>query len=131
MPTKRSFNRKRGVGRLILGAAFGVVLLSGTPGVAGAGKTGNRKVISRTNPSYPELAKRGHLSGPELAKRGHLSGKVKVELVIAASGSVKSVRLVGGNPVFEQSALDAAKQWKFEASEAETKAVILIEFSER
>jgi protein TonB len=120
MPTKRSFNRKRGVGRLILGAAFGVVLLSGTPGVAGAGKTGNRKVISRTNPSYPELA-----------KRGHLSGKVKVELVIAASGSVKSVRLVGGNPVFEQSALDAAKQWKFEASEAETKAVILIEFSER
>jgi TonB family protein len=78
-----------------------------------------RRVIARTAPSYPELA-----------KRMHLSGKVRLELVIAPGGSVKSAKLVGGNPVFEKSATDAAKQWRFEAAEKETKAVILLEFAE-
>jgi TonB family protein len=78
-----------------------------------------RKVLARTAPSYPELA-----------KRMHLSGKVRLELVIAPGGSVKSSKLVGGNPVFEKSAIDAAEQWRFETAEKETKAVILLEFAE-
>ncbi len=84
------------------------------------GQDSSRKVIARTAPGYPELA-----------KRMHLSGKVKLEVVITPAGSVKSAKLVGGNPVFEQSALDAVKQWKFEAAEKETKAVILLEYAER
>ena len=80
----------------------------------------NRKVIARTTPSYPDLA-----------KRMHLSGKVKVEVVITPAGLVKSAKLAGGNPVFEQSALDAVKQWRFEAAEKETKASILLEFAEQ
>jgi TonB family protein len=80
----------------------------------------NRKVIAQTAPSYPELA-----------KRMHLSGKVKLEVVITPAGSVKSAKLVGGNPVFEQSALDAVKQWKFAAVEKETKALILLEFAKQ
>jgi len=79
----------------------------------------NRKVVARTAPSYPELA-----------KRMHLSGKVKLEVVVAPGGSVKSAKLVGGNPVFEKSAIDAAKQWRFEAGDKETKETILLEFAE-
>jgi outer membrane biosynthesis protein TonB len=32
--------------------------------------------------------------------------------------------------VFEKSAIEAVKQWRFEAAERETKAVILLEFAE-
>jgi TonB family protein len=102
--------RRAALSFLLLSLAFGGVVL---------GQDLKRKVIARAAPSYPELA-----------KRMHLSGKVRLELVIAPGGSVKSAKLVGGNPVFEKSAIDAAKQWRFETTEKETKAVILLEFAE-
>jgi TonB family protein len=80
----------------------------------------SRKVIAKTVPSIPELA-----------RKMHLTGKVKVEIVINPAGSVTSARLVGGNPVFEKNAVDAVKQWKFEAAQKETKAVILLEFADQ
>ncbi len=79
-----------------------------------------RKVVARTVPSYPDLA-----------KKIHASGKVKVEIIVAPSGSVKSVRMVGGNPVFEKSAIDAVKQWRFEPSQVETTGTITLEFSDQ
>jgi len=79
----------------------------------------SRKVIARTAPSYPELA-----------KKMHLTGKVKVEVVISPGGSVTSAKLAGGNPVFEASALAAVKQWKFESAPSATKSAITIEFVE-
>jgi TonB family protein len=100
-------------------AAFLLLLLSLVFGEVVLGQDLNRKVIARTAPSYPELA-----------KRMHLSGKVKLEVVIAPEGSVKSARLVGGSPVFEKSAIEAVKQWRFEAAAKETKAVIQLEFAE-
>jgi len=81
---------------------------------------GSRKVIARTAPSYPELA-----------KKMHLSGKVKLEVVISPAGSVTSAKLVGGNPVFESNALEAVKQWKFESALSATKSVITLDFVEQ
>lgn len=78
----------------------------------------SRKVIARTAPGYPELA-----------KKMHLAGKVKVEVVISAGGSVISAKTVGGNPVFEANALEAVKQWKFESAAGPTKTVITLEFA--
>lgn len=101
-------------------AAIYVLLLSLALGGFALGQDTNRKVIARTAPAYPELA-----------KRMHLSGKVKLEVVVTPAGSVKSVKLVGGNPVFEQSAADAVKQWKFEPADKEAKALILLEFAEQ
>jgi len=78
----------------------------------------SRKVIAKTAPTYPELA-----------KRLHLAGKVKLEVAITAGGSVKAARLVGGNPVFENNAIEAVKQWRFEAAPTETKTVVVLEFA--
>jgi TonB family protein len=100
-------------------AAFLVLLLSLIFGGGVLGQELNRKVIARTAPSYPELA-----------KRMHLKGKVKLEVMIAPEGLVKSAKLLGGSPVFEKSAIEAVKQWRFEAAAKETKAVIVLEFSE-
>jgi TonB family protein len=100
-------------------AAFWLLLLSLVFGGAVIGQELNRKVIARTAPSYPELA-----------RRMHLKGKVKLEVVIAPEGSVKSAKMLGGSPVFEKSAVEAVKQWRFEAAAKETQAVILLEFAE-
>jgi TonB family protein len=58
-----------------------------------------------------------------------LTGKVKVEVMVSPKGGVTSARLVGGNPVFEKSALDAVKQWRFEPGDQETKVAIVLEFT--
>ncbi len=108
-----------GLGWLSRCAAFGLLLLSLVLGGLVLGQDLKRKVIARTAPSYPELA-----------RRMHLSGKVKLELVITPAGLVKSAKLLGGSPVFEKSAIEAVKQWRFEAAERETKAVILLELAE-
>lgn len=120
MPSGERFTRLRWrLGPPFRRAALFFLLLSLVLGGVVWGQDLKRKVIARAAPSYPELA-----------KRMHLSGKVRLELVITPGGSVKSARLVGGNPVFEKSAIDAAKQWRFETVEKETKAVILLEFAE-
>jgi len=60
------------------------------------------KVIERRVPIYPDLA-----------RRIRLQGDVAVELIISPEGRVESVRMVSGHPMFSQSALDAARNWRF------------------
>jgi protein TonB len=60
------------------------------------------KVIERRVPIYPELA-----------RRIRLQGDVAVEVIIAPEGRVESVRAVSGHPMLTQSALDAARIWRF------------------
>jgi periplasmic protein TonB len=60
------------------------------------------KVIERRVPVYPELA-----------RRIRLQGDVAVEVIISPEGRVESVRAVSGHPMLTQSALDAARIWRF------------------
>lgn len=78
----------------------------------------SRKLIAKTAPSYPEMA-----------KKMHLGGKVKLEVVVAASGSVTSAKLIGGSPVFEKSAVEAVKQWRFQPADRESKGIVVLEFT--
>jgi TonB family protein len=75
-----------------------------------------RKVLSRVKPAYPELA-----------RQMNVTGTVKLEVVIAANGTVKSVKPVGGHPLLIQSASDALRKWQF-APGAETKTIIEFQF---
>jgi TonB family protein len=76
-----------------------------------------RKITSRVAPNYPELA-----------KKMRTQGIVKVEAVVRPNGSVKSTRVLGGNPVFIEAAADAVSKWKFEPSTSETTEVIQLTF---
>lgn len=80
----------------------------------------SRKVVARTAPTYPELA-----------KKMHLAGKVKLEVTISTGGAVTSAKQVGGSPVFEKNALEAVKQWRFEAGQKVTKEVVVLDFEDR
>jgi len=100
-------------------AASALALLSPTWGSAQTATTdeSKRKVKSKTAPVYPELA-----------KRMSVSGKVKIEVVIAPDGHVKSTRIVGGHPLLVQACQDAVKEWKFLPAPEETTQVVEFEF---
>jgi TonB family protein len=76
-----------------------------------------RKVVERTAPIYPAIA-----------KRTHVGGEVRVQVVIRANGTVKSVRALGGSPVLIDPALAAVRQWRFEAAAQESVAVVEVIF---
>jgi protein TonB len=80
-------------------------------------ETGSRRVVSRVMPAYSAIA-----------RRLNLSGSVKLEAVVSANGSVKSIRVLGGNPVLAQSAESAVRAWKWEKSERETTEVVEVHF---
>jgi TonB family protein len=78
---------------------------------------GKRKVKTKVAPTVPELA-----------RRMNITGKVRIEVVIAPDGHVKTSRAVGGHPVLVQSCLDAIKDWKFESAPEETTQTVEFEF---
>jgi TonB family protein len=120
MPAIKTYDRSRWTVRQLLGyATFVILLLSFCFSGYAPAQESARKVTARTAPSYPDLA-----------KRMHLSGKAKLELVITPAGAVKAAKFAGGNPVFEKSAIEAVKQWRFETASSETKETVLIEFVE-
>lgn len=81
-----------------------------------SGETG-RKVILKTPPVYPTLA-----------RSMNIHGVVKVEALVAPNGSVKSVDIKGGHPLLTQSAVTAVGHWKFEPAPKESKELIEIKF---
>lgn len=78
---------------------------------------GGRKVKSKGAPIYPELA-----------RKMNISGTVKVEIVIAPNGTVKSAKAIGGHPLLIDAAVDAAKKYKFEPGAEETTTQIAFDF---
>lgn len=95
------------------------VLIWGASAFSQTGTTDEtkRKIKSKTAPVYPELA-----------RRMNVSGKVKIEVVIASDGHVKSTRVVGGHPLLVQSCQDAVKEWKFMPAAEETTQIVEFEF---
>lgn len=66
---------------------------------------------------------------PELAKRMNVAGAVKVEVVVAPNGAVKSAKALGGHPLLIDAAVNAAKNSKYEPSGEETKELITYNFN--
>jgi TonB family protein len=81
-------------------------------------QTGDRKVINKIMPQYPALA-----------RSMHLSGVVKVDAVVASNGVVKNVSVKGGHPLLVQSATDAVRKWKWEASTHESTESVEVKFN--
>ena len=77
-----------------------------------------RKVLHKTMPVYPALA-----------RQINLAGTVKVQAVVAPDGRVKAVEAVGGSPILIMAAKDAILQWKFAPAPAESRESIELHFN--
>ena len=78
----------------------------------------SRKVISRSAPEYPQIA-----------RDMHLGGIVKVEATVLANGTVKAVLIRGGPPILTAAAADAVRRWKWTPASRETKEPVEVTFS--
>ena len=91
----------------------GLLLLCGVAmtGVSNtrAQETGTRKAKVRVTPKYPDLA-----------RRMKIAGVVKVQATVAANGTVKDSRVIGGHPVLANAVIEALQKWRFEAGPQET-----------
>ena len=71
-----------------------------------------RKLKVKVSPQYPELA-----------RKMNVSGSVRLELLVAANGQVKSVKPLGGHPLLIDAAESAVKQWKYEPGPEATEVI--------
>lgn len=77
-----------------------------------------RKVINRVVPPYPAIA-----------RTMNLSGIVKIEALVLANGTVKSIQVKGGNPLLAQSAQNAVRGWRWSKSDHDSTETLEFRFN--
>jgi len=97
---------------------IGVGVITGSSSLPAVAQTElTRKVKIRVNPPYPELA-----------RRLNLRGSVKVLVTVSPNGNLKDTKVMGGNPILVNAAMDALKKWKFEPAEEESTGTVEFKF---
>jgi TonB family protein len=76
-----------------------------------------RKIVNRVVPVYPRLA-----------RTMNLRGTVRLDAIVQANGTVKTVELKGGHPVLAQAAENAIRKWKWEPATHESHEPIEFHF---
>jgi TonB family protein len=77
----------------------------------------DRKLITRVEPDYPDAL-----------KRLYIGGVVRLEVLVAPNGVVKSTKLLGGSPILGQSTMKAVKQWRYAPAASEETLTVKLEF---
>jgi protein TonB len=97
-------------GNLDLSAGSG----GGGPGGGGVGFDSELVPLQRVNPAYPQDA-----------RRNKIEGYVKLELLVAADGSVRSAKVIESKPknLFDSAAVTAVYKWRFKPKTVDGKAV--------
>jgi TonB family protein len=84
----------------------------------GAGQLPNgRKIVKRVEAQYPSIL-----------KRKGIGGTVRLKVVVKGDGSVKSIDVLGGNPILADSAQTAVMQWKFTPAVSDTTVDVSVDF---
>jgi TonB family protein len=77
----------------------------------------SKRVKTRVQPTYPELA-----------RRMAVKGTVKLMVTVGTNGKVKSTKVVGGHPILVGASEDAIRRWKFEPAADETTGIVEFTF---
>jgi TonB family protein len=70
------------------------------------------RLVASTPPTYPAIA-----------KSQHVQGDVRIDALIDANGRVSSMKIVAGPVLLHQAAMDAVRQWKYQAATLDGKPV--------
>jgi TonB family protein len=102
----------------VCAAALLLAVLAKVAPSLGAQDAPSRKLVTRVAPIYPPVA-----------LRARLSGAVKLVAVVSPQGLVKSVRTIGGSPLFVPAAEEAVRRWKYEAAKTDTTESVVLTFT--
>jgi TonB family protein len=79
--------------------------------------TGDRALLRKATPVYPELA-----------RRMHIYGSIRLLVSISPGGEVGEILVESGHPLLIEAAEDAVKQWKFAVGPTATTASVVVRF---
>ena len=85
-------------------------------------------VVTTPQEAEPKPLKKVVPVYPEVFKGRGIYGQVHLKVQVDADGSVKSVEVLGGNPIFSDAASKAVKQWRYPAAGRERTATVSVEF---
>jgi TonB family protein len=77
----------------------------------------SKRVKSKVQPTYPELA-----------RRMSVKGSVKLMVTVGQNGKVKTTKVVGGHPLLVAASEDAVRRWKFEPAAEEATGIVEFTF---
>jgi len=114
------------MGRSILGVVLGLWLVTAVTAVLCP------PAMAQENVKTEELSRKAKTKVapiyPDVARRMNVSGTVRLSVVVAPNGTVKSSKVIGGHPVLVNAAIDAMKQWKFEPAPTESSGIVEFKF---
>lgn len=84
----------------------------------GDGQGGQRKLITRIEPEYPETL-----------KQLKIGGTVRLQVKVLASGKVATAEVLGGNPILGEAAQRAVRQWIYKSGHASSTIELIIPFT--
>jgi protein TonB len=80
-------------------------------------------LIRRVEPVYPILA-----------KMAHREGRIELRAIISTDGSIRSLEVISGDPLFVRASYDAVSQWRYrplilngQAVEVETNITVIFQ----
>lgn len=77
-----------------------------------------RKIVLRFEPEYPDFF-----------RNGHFEGRIVAEATVLPNGSVSSVDIKAGNPMFASFASKALMKWKYAPGPDKTVEQVIFNFS--
>src|SRR5438309_640280 len=95
---------------IVIALSLGVIVFSPAFSIAQEQPEGRRRIVDRGVPVYPDLA-----------RKMQIRGTVRVEVVVAPNGKMKSSQVIGGSPLLAKAAVDAIEKWKWAPAPQETK----------
>jgi protein TonB len=97
------------------GNPFGAEILNPNRGPARPAEEELRIVRRKTSElqQMAQLIRRVEPVYPPLARQIQREGKVELHAIISPSGTIESLEVISGDPLFIQSALSAVREWRY------------------
>ena len=84
------------------------------------------------NPAFAEDARKVKTSFPpeypDIARQNNIQGTARLEVLVAPDGTIKNIKVLGGNAVLVKAAIEAVKKWKYEPAAGESTVILKFDF---
>jgi periplasmic protein TonB len=118
-PDMSSMGMQGGVVGGVAGGQMGGVIGGVIGGVGGAPpppKPTQSRIRQGGNVTAAKLMNKVQPLYPPLARQTRISGTVRLHAIIGKNGQVEQLEVISGHPLLVQAALDAVKQWRYQAT---------------
>ena len=85
--------------------------------------------VAQVDKSRRKVVRTSEPDSPTIVKNAHIGGSVRLNVTVLPNGDVAKVDILGGNPIFVASAINAVRKWKYAPAASQTKEEVQINFT--